>query len=132
VTDQQHSIVLAELDDIPEGGGIEWRNEDDPLDSVVLFKRQGQVYAYLNSCPHQGRPLGLGRPGGTMPRRFIFDPEQRLMCPHHGAIFEVEDGQCVSGPCRGAALTPVAIEVAGRRVYRRGDASAEPSDSMSA
>ncbi len=36
---------------------------------------------------------------------------QVLMCVHHSALFRFEDGQCIEGPCTGAALTPVAIRI---------------------
>ena len=117
VTDQEHSIALAAVDAIPEDGGFEWRADPQGLVSVVLFRRAGRIYAYRNSCPHQGRPLGLGRGGGDGPQRFFMDKQQRLVCPHHGAVFQVEDGECVSGPCRGAGLRPVAIRVAAGQVY---------------
>ena len=36
----------------------------------------------------------------------------RLVCAAHGASFELERGECVAGPCRGASLTPVRVAVA--------------------
>ena len=59
---------------------------------LALFLRDGQVLAYVNACPHQGRALNLA------PDRFAFDGEGRLLCPHHGACFDLQTGACVSGP----------------------------------
>ena len=65
---------------------------------LMLFQHAGDVVGYHNVCPHQGRNLNFA------PDRFLFDPERRLVCPHHGALFDVTDGECVQGPCRGASL----------------------------
>lgn len=108
VTEKQHSIVIAEFNAIPESG-LEWQYPEDPQISLLLFRRQGRLYVYRDVCPHQGRQFGFGRPGES--RRFLFDKQNRLMCPHHGAVFQVSDGVCVSGPCRGAGLTEVPVKI---------------------
>jgi nitrite reductase/ring-hydroxylating ferredoxin subunit len=35
----------------------------------------------------------------------------RLVCAAHGASFEMEQGLCVAGPCKGASLVAVAVTV---------------------
>lgn len=65
---------------------------------LMLFRHADAVLGYHNVCPHQGRNLNYA------PDRFLFDPQGRLVCPHHGAVFEVESGMCVQGPCLGAGL----------------------------
>ena len=57
----EDSILLAQLKDIPEAGAMEWKCEVPELISIILYKLNGQVFAYRNTCPHQGRPLGLGK-----------------------------------------------------------------------
>lgn len=73
---------------------------------LMLFLHNDTIVAYHNVCPHQGRNLNYA------PDRFLFDPAGRLVCPHHGALFEVEGGHCVQGPCQGAALRSVQVRVA--------------------
>ncbi len=36
-----------------------------------------------------------------------------LACRNHGALFAVEDGFCVAGPCAGESLEPIAVEPRG-------------------
>jgi nitrite reductase/ring-hydroxylating ferredoxin subunit len=72
---------------------------------LMLFERDGEISGYHNVCPHQGRNLNFA------PDRFLFDPQGQLVCPHHGALFEVASGLCVQGPCRGAALRKIALRV---------------------
>ena len=37
--------------------------------------------------------------------------QKYIICSTHGALFEIEDGLCVSGPCRNAYLKPVMVSV---------------------
>ena len=36
---------------------------------------------------------------------------QVLMCAHHSALFRFEDGHCIEGPCAGASLDALKVEV---------------------
>lgn len=82
---------------------------------LMLFHREGELTAWLNVCPHQGRALNWA------PDQFLFEPNGRLVCSHHGASFELPAGLCVDGPCKGDRLTPVAVEVRDGQVYLRND-----------
>ena len=74
---------------------------------VVIVSRDGQFYAYANWCPHLGIELNF------MPDQFMDSDNHFLMCANHGALFEVESGSCVSGPCSGDHLKPVSLSVEG-------------------
>ncbi len=90
---------------VPEGGAVEvLLDPEDRGSSVVVVRRDGQLHAYRNLCPHAGRFLNWA------PGRFLFDGG-RLVCAAHGATFEVDSGLCVEGPCRGSSLVPVAVTV---------------------
>jgi len=97
--------ILCQVQEILEGSALE---VEDPRvsdgTSLVLLRRADQIHAYLNICPHAGRPLNWA------PGRFLFSHGQ-LVCAAHGATFRPEDGFCVDGPCRGQSLQSVAIEV---------------------
>lgn len=77
---------------------------------VVVVRAQGQVRAYVNSCPHLGTPLE------TLTDRFLSDDGAFLVCSTHGAQFRIDDGVCTYGPCLGQALTPISVEVKGEEV----------------
>jgi nitrite reductase/ring-hydroxylating ferredoxin subunit len=36
---------------------------------------------------------------------------ERIVCSWHGAVFAVEDGRCLGGPCGGARLSPWPVGV---------------------
>ena len=96
--------VLCRLDDIPDGQakGFELGDPDDPFEFFVV-RRGDRVFAYRNACPHVGTPLDW------QPDDFMSEDGDLVMCHTHGALFEIEDGFCVSGPCAGDSLTPVAV-----------------------
>jgi nitrite reductase/ring-hydroxylating ferredoxin subunit len=82
---------------------------DWPLKGFVV--RQGDhVFAYLNRCPHAGHPLNW------QPDKFLTADGTRLLCSSHGALFAIDTGHCVAGPCVGRSLIELAIEVKGDEV----------------
>lgn len=70
-----------------------------------VVRRGTMVHGYVDRCPHMGLPLAQEldaylTPGG-----------ERIACSWHGALFAVEDGHCLGGPCMGQALTPWPVAV---------------------
>jgi len=78
--------------------------------SVVLVKKDGQVHAYLNWCPHLGIELNF------IPDQFLDSDNAFLMCANHGALFEIDSGHCLSGPCSGDALMKVDVTIEGDQI----------------
>ena len=94
---------LIHLPEPPPEGLSEIEVElDGERQSLVLCRRGERLQAWLNICPHAGRRLDWA------PGKFLVD-QGRLVCAAHGASFELENGLCVAGPCRGASLVPVAV-----------------------
>ena len=93
---------LCAWDDISAESGKEViLNTSDGIRYVAIFRVGKEVRAYLNSCPHQGRSLNWA------PDEFLIGKDGCLVCPHHGASFDLASGACMGGPCMGASLTPV-------------------------
>ena len=68
-----------------------------------LVRRGEEVYAYRNRCPHIGATLEW------LPDRFLTADGELIQRGLHGALFVIETGECVRGPCLGQALTPVPV-----------------------
>jgi nitrite reductase/ring-hydroxylating ferredoxin subunit len=97
---------LCRADEVPEGGGRGFRFGSGPdLSAVFVVKKRGQLYAYVNSCPHLGTPLDF------LPDRFFDRGGEHLLCTTHGARFRIIDGYCVDGPCAGKSLRPATITI---------------------
>ena len=78
---------------------------DGDAESLLLLRDGDAVRAWLNICPHAGRRLDWS------PGKFLRSKTGHLVCAVHGATFELGAGECVAGPCRGASLRAVAVEV---------------------
>jgi len=44
-----------------------------------------------------------------------------VICTNHGAYFEADSGQCTFGPCEGAFLTELELDVADGAIYLTDD-----------
>ncbi|MSO85814.1 MAG: Rieske (2Fe-2S) protein [Rhodospirillales bacterium] len=100
-------VVLCPLAAIADGesnGFIVTRPGGARL-GVLAVRRGKQVHAYVNSCPHTGAPLDF------QPGQFLTLDKTLIQCSTHGALFRIEDGFCVQGPCAGKSIVPVAVVV---------------------
>ena len=97
--------VLCRLDELDDPGakGFEDVAGEPPF---FVVRRGGRVFGYRNRCPHYGAPLDW------RPDAFLSLERDLILCSMHGALFGIEDGVCVRGPCPGLALEPVAVDVA--------------------
>jgi nitrite reductase/ring-hydroxylating ferredoxin subunit len=96
------SFALCHRDDIPERGskGFEfsrWR--------LFAVKKRGDIFLYVNSCPHAGIPLDWE------PDKFLDNDGAFIRCANHGALFDIPSGDCVQGPCPGQSLWAVEYQV---------------------
>ncbi|OSQ43937.1 Rieske (2Fe-2S) protein [Thalassospira sp. MCCC 1A01428] len=103
--------VLCALDDLDATGakGL-FVGEGAARQNIFVVREEDAVFGYVNSCPHIGVPLEFE------PDEFISEFGGEILCSTHGARFRIEDGYCVSGPCSGDALEPVAVKVVGGNV----------------
>ena len=76
---------------------------DSGLRDIFLVRRGTAVYAYVNHCPHTGSPLDW------QPDQFLNLDRTLIQCATHLALFRIDDGYCVAGPCAGQALTAVTV-----------------------
>jgi len=112
---------LHELAD-PGAKGFTMGEGDWPLRGFVV-RRGSLVRAYVNHCPHAGFPLNWA------PDAFLAPGAPLILCSMHGALFEMESGRCVSGPCEGLGLRALPVRVErGYVMLGEGVPLAEPAD----
>lgn len=92
---------LCHLAELPEGGARGF----DPLgrgrDTVFAVRRGTAVRVWADRCPHHGTPLPWRKDA------YLNAAGDRIVCAAHGALFEIDTGLCVQGPCLGERLWPV-------------------------
>jgi nitrite reductase/ring-hydroxylating ferredoxin subunit len=108
--------------DIPEGGRLV---VDAGPKTIGVFRVAGRLYAYENTCPHQGGPVcqGLIIPAVNevldeqrASTGFVFNEHDlRIVCPWHGFEFSIQTG-CHPASAR-FQLLPVAVAEQGGTVY---------------
>ena len=84
----------------------------EPVGGTPFFivRKGDEVFGYVNSCPHYGSTLEW------KDDTFLNYEKDRILCSLHGALFRIEDGFCVWGPCAGDELKPLAVRVVGGNV----------------
>ncbi|WP_245651227.1 Rieske (2Fe-2S) protein [Paramagnetospirillum marisnigri] len=98
--------TLCPLDSIPDPGAREFKVMLGGEKRRIFVVRQGdEVFGYVNSCPHVGAPLNIEDDA------FLDIFKTSILCANHFALFEIETGLCVRGPCNGRRLEAVPLEV---------------------
>lgn len=99
-------VPLCALDSIPDPGARNFVLQiGEAFFHGFVVHKAGEVRGYVDRCPHMGVPLAQALD------RYLTSDGELIMCGWHGALFRIEDGLCVSGPCGGARLRewPVAV-----------------------
>ena len=99
---------LCKLSEIPDNGSKGIERDDDNL---FVIARNGQYYAYRNSCPHLGVELNW------LEDQFLDRDDALIQCATHGALFIVESGECVAGPCLGDSLQAIEVCIKGDELH---------------
>ncbi|WP_299202233.1 Rieske 2Fe-2S domain-containing protein [uncultured Amphritea sp.] len=72
---------------------------------LFAVSRKGRIHLYENRCPHKGVPLEW------LPDTFLDVEKEFIQCSTHGALFTIDKGLCIAGPCSGASLVAVDYEI---------------------
>lgn len=78
---------------------------------IFLVRRENEVFAYLNRCPHRGVTLEW------QPDQFLNFTQEFIQCGTHGAQFRLEDGYCIWGPCARSVLTKLSLIIDGDNIF---------------
>ncbi|MCH8105568.1 MAG: Rieske 2Fe-2S domain-containing protein [Proteobacteria bacterium] len=108
-------IYLCDLDRLSDPGSFGFcveRNEQEI--EGFLVKNDNRWFAYRNSCPHTGSPLDW------VEHQFLYIDGALILCSTHDALFVIDTGECVVGPCLWECLEKLDIVVQGDGVYLSG------------
>ncbi len=83
-TGQYEFYEIASTSELPNGERLFIEIGDEP---IVVFNIAGNYYAIGDVCTHDGGPLGDGEV-----------TDHQVICPRHGAHFDVRDGKALTLP----------------------------------
>lgn len=105
-------IQLCLLDELEQVASREFEfEESSTTHNIFIVRNYDNITAYQNSCPHNHGPLNW------LEDVFLSDDNEYIQCVNHGALFEIDTGQCIYGPCAGQALTRIDIEIEDNMIY---------------
>ena len=110
---------VGRLDELADPGCREFTigEGDWPFRGFVV-RRGDEVHAYQNYCMHVGHPLNF------KPDSFLTKDESLIICASHGALYEIDSGLCVAGPCPGKTLNKLPVDIVDGEIWVEGpDAS---------
>ncbi len=113
MSEQYFICYLADLDD-PGSHGFSIELGEETIEGFVV-QRDGQQFAYRNSCPHTGSQLDW------VEHQFLDLDQAFIQCATHDARFEMDTGLCVVGPCAGDSLQQLAIVTRDDAIYLDGE-----------
>jgi len=108
--------ALCAETELAEGATLAFPAAPGSLFGLFAMRHGGQIRVFVNSCPHLG--VGLD----WLPNRFLDVAGTHIVCSTHGALFTLDTGVCVAGPCQGDALEQVAFQLEGGMVLVADDA----------
>ncbi len=117
-TESRKWVDVAPVDDVPEG---EVKTFTIDAQRVAVARANGQLYAVQDLCSHDDGPLG---DGGL--------EEFAIVCPRHGAKFDVRTGAVLAMPAIAPIETFPVMEKDGRiqvAVKNQGDGGSVADDS---
>ena len=97
---------LCHIDEVTDPGAKGFSLKQGRKERLLfIIKKEGKVYAYENQCPHAGINLEWQEDD------FLDNEKNNIQCSVHGALFNIENGDCMGGPCNGEGLTSAEIEI---------------------
>ena len=108
----EKKIRICHLDELadPDSRAFTLLHKDTAIEGFVV--RRGEcVTAFVNSCPHTGATLNWS------PHQFLDVAGEFIQCSMHGALFRLDDGFCVRGPCVGQSLQSLQVTLQGGIIW---------------
>ncbi len=79
---------------------------------MFIVRRGEALHAWRNACPHYDRARMAWKKD-----EFLTSDRSQIVCGAHGALFDIDTGDCTQGPCLGQRLSPVAVRVEAGAVF---------------
>jgi len=103
---------LCHISDITDPGSKEFslKSGRQTID-LFIVRKDGTYNAYKNSCPHTGASLNWQQD------QFLDLDNAFIQCSVHDALFEMDSGYCIAGPCSGSSLEELELIIENDDIY---------------
>ena len=106
--DKEELCLLKDIEDNGAAGMI--ARVSGKQRNIFVVRQGDDIHAYVNWCPHNQVLID------QIPGQFFNHDKTYLQCSKHGALFRIDDGFCVKGPCEGEYLKAVDSYILGENV----------------
>jgi len=104
--------ILCKTSDIEDPGSKSFELKiNRKTQSIFVVHKDGQFFAYYNQCPHTGVNLEWQED------QFLDLDKALIQCATHDALFLIDSGECIAGPCAGDSLQSLALLIKGDEVH---------------
>jgi len=76
----------------------------------IVISHKNDIFVYLNRCPHLNKTLN------SRPETLLDKHNNFILCANHNALFTIDQGLCIKGPCKGQTLQKVAYKIVGEQL----------------
>ena len=106
------TYFLCKTSDIEDPGsrGFELSAKHETL-AIFVVHKNGEFYAYYNQCPHTGVNLEWQE------NQFLDLDKALIQCATHDALFEIDSGECIAGPCAGKFLQSLPLSIRDNKIH---------------
>lgn len=99
-------LLLGNVNDIADGQAKGFDPNRTGNDTFFIVRKGDDLFAYADSCPHYNdTSLPWKR------HKYLDGASKYIVCAAHGALFEVDSGTCVQGPCINQRLKRIPIKI---------------------
>ena len=98
--------MLCSTQAIAEGSAKGFNLNGGHTDTFFVVRKNNRFFAYLDICPHYNST--------TLPwkrHEYTDVAGEHIVCAAHGALFNIETGACVQGPCKNQFIKKIPIQI---------------------
>ena len=104
--------ILCKTTDIEDPGSKSFELKiKRKTQSIFVVHKEGNFFAYYNKCPHTGASLEWQED------QFLDLDKSLIQCATHDALFMIDSGKCIAGPCAGDTLQSLPLIVMADEIH---------------
>jgi nitrite reductase/ring-hydroxylating ferredoxin subunit len=104
--------ILCKTSDIKDPGSKGFDIKiNRKIHSIFAVHKDGEFFVYYNKCPHTGASLEWQE------NQFLDLDKALIQCATHDALFIINSGECIAGPCLGDKLQAIPLSIRADEIH---------------